>query len=102
MSAYLVAVCQITNPNENFKIYAARSAALLVKHGGKYIVRGPAKQIFKGDLLKGQVVIISEFPSMAQLEAFVNDKEYVNDIAPLREGTGVYNFAAYDTPPAGA
>jgi uncharacterized protein (DUF1330 family) len=101
MAAYLVAICKITNPNEQFKKYAARSAEISHRHGGKYIVRGPAKHVFHGDMLTGQVVIITEFPSMEALETFVNDEEYVNEVGPLREGTGTYNFAAYDAPPPG-
>lgn len=99
MAAYLVAVCEVTNPNENFKKYAVQSAELMAQHGGKYIVRGPAKEVYKGDVLKGQVVIITEFPSMDALDGFVNDEKYVNDIAPLRDGTGVYNFASYESSP---
>jgi len=97
MSAYLVAICKITNVTEDFKLYAARAAEILHRHGGRYIVRGPAKRVVKGDLLEGQVVIISEFPSMDALEAFVNDEEYVNEVAPLRDGTGEYHFAAYES-----
>ncbi len=99
MAAYLVAVCEITNPNENFKKYAGQSAELIHQHGGKYIVRGPAAEVLKGDDLKGKVVIITEFPSMDELNAFVNDEKYVNEVAPLREGTGVYNFASYESAP---
>ena len=100
MAAYLVAVCEVTNPNENFKQYAARSADMIHKHGGKYIVRGAPAENIKGDLLMGKALIISEFPSLDQLNAFMSDEEYVNDIAPLREGTGIYHFAAYESPPA--
>lgn len=96
MPAYLVAVCEVTNPNENFKKYAVESGKLLQEHGGKYIVRGAAANVYKGDDLKGKVVIISEFPSMDVLEGFVNSERYVNEIAPLRDGTGVYNFASYE------
>ena len=96
MPAYLVAVCEVTNPNENFKKYSVESAKLVQQHGGKYIVRGPAASVLKGDDLKGKAVIISEFPSMEALEGFVHSDAYVNDVAPLREGTGVYNFAAYE------
>ena len=99
MAAYLVAVCEVTNPNENFKKYAAQSGELIHQHGGKYIVRGPAAEVLKGDDLKGKVVIITEFPSMDELNAFVNDEKYVNEVAPLREGTGVYNFASYESAP---
>ena len=99
MAAYLVAVCEITNPNDNFKKYAAQSAELIHQHGGKYIVRGPAIDVLKGDDLKGKVVIITEFPSMDELNAFVNDEQYVNEVAPLRDGTGIYNFASYESVP---
>ena len=99
MAAYLVAVCEITNPNDNFKKYAAQSAELIHQHGGKYIVRGPAIDVLKGDDLKGKVVIITEFPSMDELNAFVNDEKYVNEVAPLRDGTGIYNFASYESVP---
>jgi uncharacterized protein (DUF1330 family) len=99
MAAYLVAVCEVTNPNENFKKYAVQSAALMQEHGGKYIVRGPAAEVHNGEDLKGKVIIITEFPSMEILNGFVNDEKYVNEIAPLRDGTGVYNFASYESAP---
>ena len=57
MPAYLVAVCQVTDPNENFKKYAFESAKLMHEHGGEYLVRGPAAEVHKGDVLKGKVVI---------------------------------------------
>jgi uncharacterized protein (DUF1330 family) len=100
MSAYLVAVCEVTDPNENFKKYAVQSAELMHQHGGKYIVRGPAAEVHKGEDLKGKVVIITEFPSMDELNGFVNDEKYINEVAPLRDGTGIYNFASYESSPA--
>ena len=99
MAAYLVAICQVTDPNDNFKKYAAESARLMLAHGGEYIVRGPAAEILKGEALKGKVVIITEFSDMATLQGFINDEEYVNEIAPLREGTGIYDFACYESAP---
>jgi len=99
MPAYLLAICEVTNPNENFKKYAAESAKLLTQHGGEYVVRGPAAEVLKGDELNGKVVILSVFPDMATLQGFVNDPTYVNEVAPLREGTGNYNFACYESVP---
>jgi uncharacterized protein (DUF1330 family) len=96
MPAYLLAICEITNPNDNFKKYIGRSAEMMAKHGGEYLVRGPAKQVVKGDLLKGKIVIVTAFPSMEALNEFLADPEYVNEVAPLREGTGEYHFAAYE------
>lgn len=99
MPAYVLALCKVTNPHEDFKKYSARSAELVHRHGGKYIVRGPRKRLIKGDLLDDQAVIVIEFPSMSELENFIDDPEYKNEIEPLREGSGVYHFAAYESPP---
>jgi uncharacterized protein (DUF1330 family) len=99
MAAYLVAVCEVTDPNENFKKYAASSAALIHQHGGKYLIKGPAAEVLKGDKLKGKVVIITEWPSMDALNGFINDETYVNEVAPLRDGTGIYDFASYEAAP---
>lgn len=99
MAAYILAICEVTNPNENFKKYAAESAALIEQHGGKYVLRGPATEILKGDGLKGKVVILTEFPDMVTLQGFVNDETYVNEVAPLRDGTGNYDFACYESAP---
>lgn len=101
MAAYLMAVCQVTNPNENFKKYSAESARLMKEHGGNYIVRGPAAEVLHGEDLNGKVIIIAEFPDMDALQGFVKSDEYLNEIAPLRDGTGTYNFACYEAvPPA--
>ncbi len=99
MAAYLVAICKITNPHERFKQYAERSAELLHRHGGKYLVRGSAQRVLKGELLADKAVIVAEFPSLAALTAFVEDPEYVNEVAPLREGSGEYDYAVYESPP---
>jgi len=103
MSAYLLAICEITNPNENFKKYAAESSKIIAAHGGKYVVRGPAADVYKGEALKGKVVIITGWDSLDHLNGFLNDETYVNDVMPLREGTGNYEIAIYEgVPPAGS
>ena len=98
MPAYLLALCEVTNPTEEFQRYVELSAQKIHEHGGKYVVRGPAADIFKSDSgsLEGKAVIISEFPSIDALNGFMNDPEYKNDIAPLREGSGIYDFASYE------
>ena len=100
MSAYLLAICEITNPNDNFKEYARRSAEIVANYGGKYVVRGPAAQMIKGELLKGKVIIITKFPSLDDFNAFFKDEEYQGEVVPLREGTGNYEFAVYESLPA--
>jgi len=100
MAAYIVGICEVTNPNDNFKKYSQLSAELMAEHGGKYAIRGPASEVKFGDVLKGKVVVMNEFPSMEALNAFLNDPRYVEDILPLREGTGNYEIATYEGAPS--
>ena len=81
MPAYMVAVCNITNMKPELKEYAEKSAALSAQHGGKYLVRGPYAELYEGDLLEGKSVIVTEYPSMADLKAFIDSDEY----APVKQ-----------------
>jgi len=76
MAAYMVAVCDITNPGPGLKTYSEKSAKLSASYGGKYLVRSPVGETIEGELLKGKHIIISEFPSMEKLNEFYNDPEY--------------------------
>jgi len=97
MAAYMVAVCKITNMKPELKEYAQKSAALMQQHGGRYIVRGLPVENYDGDILDGKSVICAEFPSMDDLKAFIEGDEYQNNIKPLREGTGEYHIAFYES-----
>ena len=101
MAAYMLAVCKITNMTPEMKQYAEKSAALCAKHGGKYLLRGMPKENYDGDLLEGKLVILTEFPTMDDLQTFIKGDEYQNDIKPLRAGTGEYHIAFYESPPTG-
>jgi uncharacterized protein (DUF1330 family) len=96
MPAYMLAVCNITNPKPEMKEYAERSAAEMAKHGGKYLVRGKPTENHDGDKLEGHVVVLSEFPTMDDLQAFIKGDEYQNNIKHLRDGTGDYHIAFYE------
>jgi len=98
MAAYLLAVCEITNPTEDMKLYAQKSAELIKKHGGEYIVRGKPAQDIEGEVLQNKVIILSRFPSLADVDAFVNGDDYQTNVKPLREGSGNYHIAVYEAP----
>ena len=95
MSVYLVSVCEITNMNEGLKEYAQKSAELIQKFGGSYVVRGPAKEVCEGGMLNNKSVIITKFPDVESLHAFWESAEY-SAIKPKREGTGIYNIGVYE------
>jgi len=96
MSAYLMAVCDVTSPHDNFKKYAQESAKLVAANGGEYVVRGKPSRNVEGEFLDGKVIILTRFPSMDNLAAFLDGDEYQNNVKPLREGAGVFHIATYE------
>jgi uncharacterized protein (DUF1330 family) len=82
------------------KEYSQKSGELARQHGGKYLIRGPAFENFEGDKLEGQIVILSEFPSMDELQAFIKSDEYQNNIKHLRNDTGEYHISFYEGTPS--
>ena len=94
MSVYLVSVCEITNMSNELKEYAQQSAELIKKFGGSYVTRGPATEIYEGEMLANNSVIITKFPDVESLHAFWESVEY-SVIKPKREGTGIYNIGVY-------
>lgn len=96
MAAYMLAVCKITNPKPEMKEYAAKSAELIKKHGGEYLIRGMPAENYDGDILDGKAVICARFPTMDDLQAFIKGDEYQNNIKHLRDGTGEYHIAFYE------
>jgi uncharacterized protein (DUF1330 family) len=59
--------------------YGPKTAALVARHGGKYLVRGSTMERLEGTGTLPSVVVVLEFPSMAQAKAWYHDPEY----APL-------------------
>jgi uncharacterized protein (DUF1330 family) len=101
MPAYMLAVCNITNPKPEMKEYAEKAAVLIKQHGGKYLMRGMPVENYDGDILDGKAVICAEFPTMDDLQAFIKGDEYQNNVKHLRDGTGEYHIAFYESPAAG-
>ena len=54
MAAYLLAVCEITKPGPGLKEYSEKSAELIKKNGGEYVLRGPAAMGYRGRPAEGQ------------------------------------------------
>ncbi len=99
MPAYIVSLCEFTNMTPALKEYAQKSAELLHKHGGKYIVRSKPVEVMEGDKMPGKSMIIVEFPTMEQLLAYLKGDEYQKGTKHLRQGTGIYDIAIYESPP---
>jgi uncharacterized protein (DUF1330 family) len=101
MAAYIVSVCEITKMTPGLKEYVEKSANLIHKFGGRYVVRGKPVENSEGNKLDGKTVIIVEFPTMDKLTAYMKGDEYQKGVRHLREGTGVYDIAVFESPPPG-
>ena len=84
MKAYALASVQMRD-NSWVNQYAAKTAALVAKHGGRYLVRGSNLEKLEGAAPLPHVVVVIEFPDMAQARAWHTDPEYA-PLIKLRQG----------------
>lgn len=59
--------------------YAPKTAALVQKHGGRFLVRGGTRESLEGSGKLPVNIVVLEFPSMEKAKAWYNDPDY----APL-------------------
>ena len=78
MPAYAIGRLQMRDPSWRAE-YGPKTAALVTKHGGRYLVRGGAAERLEGQGALPSAIVVLEFPSMAQAKAWYNDPAY----APL-------------------
>jgi uncharacterized protein (DUF1330 family) len=78
MAAYAIGRLEMRDPSWAQE-YGPKTAALVQKYGGKYLVRGGAMERLEGAGSLPSVMVVLEFPSMAQAKAWYNDPDY----APL-------------------
>ena len=67
MPAYLIANLTIHDP-KTFADYGAQVAPMIVRHGGRYLVRGGAVTPAEGEAILNRVVVV-EYPDMATARA---------------------------------
>ncbi len=93
MSAYMVAMLKVTDP-EKFKEYAAAAGPATAKYGGTYLARGGAVSVLEGDLGRERVVVV-EFKDKASAEAWYSSPEY-QAAKKLREDAAIGTFVAVE------
>jgi uncharacterized protein (DUF1330 family) len=74
MLAYVVSERAVTDPTL-FKEYMKRGATALARYGGRFLLRGGAVGVLQGEPPASRVVIL-EFPSREQAEAWWNSPDY--------------------------
>jgi len=96
MPGYVIAIARIDEMTDGLKEYIGKSAELSAKHGGEYVVRGPAAKVLEGEHLRGRSVVISKFETLEKAKDFYHSEAYAKEIKPLREGSGVYDVAIFE------
>ena len=74
MKAYIVADIEMKDPVA-YEAYRRDVPEMIAAYGGRYLVRGGATRVLEGDWQPRRMVIL-EFPSMQQAEAFYGSAEY--------------------------
>lgn len=74
MPAYVVSMMTIHDP-DTYRKYTDRTPPLVKKYGGKFLTRGEQITCVEGEDYTGRMVIL-EFPSQADIEAWYNDPKY--------------------------
>ena len=84
MAAYMIARITVTDPAD-YATYAAQTAALAERFGGRFLVKGGAMTQLEGAGPDRHVVV--EFPDRASAEAWYNSTEY-QAILPIAQRAG--------------
>lgn len=79
MAAYVIGEVEICDL-EAYQEYAKLAPATIAQYGGKYLVRGGAVDSREGGWSPSRVVVL-EFPSMAQAQAWYQSPEYAPVVA---------------------
>ena len=94
MPAYAIGRLTMRDPSWTTE-YGPKTAALVEKHGGKYLVRGGAMERLEGEGDLPSAVVMLEFPTMEQAKAWYNDPDYAPMIQ-LRQSGSDLDFVLVD------
>lgn len=97
MAAYMIVLAKIADRERFLSGYGQAAAALIQKHCGRYLLRGPGVQVLEGDWGDGAAAVISEWPDMTSLRAFWDSSEYA-EVKKLREGIADCRVWAVEAP----
>jgi uncharacterized protein (DUF1330 family) len=101
MAHYMIATVKVTDESW-IPDYAVNVHEIVHRHGGKYLSRSANITALEGDPLDASLVALIEFPSMENMNAFINDADYAPFAAARIAGSLSSLFAIDATDAAGA
>jgi uncharacterized protein (DUF1330 family) len=96
MAAYIVATVRISDPVK-FAEYGKAIVGLSEKFGGESVIKGAVTEVFEGNGLVGERVVVSRYPDVASARAYIDSPEYKAAVA-LREGAAEVVMRLIDLP----
>jgi uncharacterized protein (DUF1330 family) len=94
MAAYAIGRLTMRDPSWRTE-YLPKTAELIAKHGGRYVVRGGAMERLEGQGALPSAIVVLEFPSMAHAKAWYNDPAYA-PLIKLRQTGSDLDFVLVD------
>lgn len=76
MPAYMIVIAKISDRQRFIAEYGAVAGDLVVRFGGRYVLRGPGAELLEGGFGDGASMVISEWPDKAAARRFWNSPEY--------------------------
>jgi uncharacterized protein (DUF1330 family) len=95
MATYVI-VTMTVHDTEMYREYTSRSPPILKRHGGRFLTRGTEVSTIEGEKFMERMVIL-EFPSRTNVDAFFKDPEYV-EIAKFRHAASVGRVVVQEGP----
>ena len=89
MPAYVVSMMTIHDPDV-YRQYTDRTPPIVKKYGGRFLTRGEENTCVEGQPYDGRLVLL-EFPSKADVEAWFADPEYEQAMA-FRHASSTMNY----------
>lgn len=86
MTAYAIGHLEVRDPAW-MEEYRPKVAALIEKHGGRYLVAGGAMETLEGTAALPSGLVVLEFPSMAEAKAWYADADYAPMITLRQSGS---------------
>jgi len=93
MPAYIIARVEVTDW-ARYREYMKLTPAVIAQYGGRFIARGGEPVTLEGPP-ETQRVVILEFPSLDQAQAFYQSPEY-HAVKKLRAGAATAQFVLVD------
>lgn len=99
MSAYVIGLVEVSDWGA-YREYMRHTPRLIEQFGGRFIARGGEMVTLEGEQ-NGQRMVVIEFPSLEQAQAFYHSPEYAK-ARTLREGAGDLRLLAVEGYPDAA